>query len=69
MENAATKRTRPQPENAGKSWTEDEETQLISEYRSGIKGSEIAKLYNRSKGAIAARLVRLGEISVRYEFK
>lgn len=69
MENAAAKRTRPQPENAGKPWTEEEESQLISEYRSGIKGSEIAKLHNRSKGAIAARLAHLGEISDRYEFK
>lgn len=68
MENASTKRTRPQPENAGKLWTEDEETQLISEFRNGVKGNEIAKLHNRSKGAIAARLVRLGEISDRYEF-
>lgn len=52
-----------QPENAGKPWTSDEEAQLLYEYRSGIKTSELAKIHKRTKGSIAARLVKLGEIN------
>jgi len=60
------KKSRSQPDNAGKPWTKEEEDQLVKEYQSGITAIEIAKIHNRSKGAIAARLVRLGLITDRY---
>jgi len=66
LDKLAARRSRPQPDNAGKPWTKEEEDQLIEEYQSGITAIEIAKIHNRSKGAIAARLVRLGLITDRY---
>lgn len=69
LDKLAVRKSRPQPDNAGKPWTKDEEEQLTEEYRGGIAASEIAKLHNRSKGAITARLVRLGMVSDQYAVK
>ena len=69
LEKLSAKVSRPQPENAGKPWTKEEDEQLVKEYQNGILSSEIAKLHNRSKGAIAARLVRIGLITDRYDAK
>ena len=66
LDKLAAKRSRPQPENAGKPWTKEEEEQLVKEFHCGNTANEIAKLHNRSKGAVAARLVRLGFVSDRY---
>lgn len=63
------KKPQNQPENASKPWTIDEEEQLLDEYRDGIKLSELAKIHKRTKGSIAARLVKLGEINERSEAK
>lgn len=60
------KKSRSQPDNAGKPWTKEEEDQLVKEYQGGITANEIAKLHCRSKGAVAARLARLGLITDRY---
>ena len=57
------------PANAGKPWTIEEDEQLLNAYRSSISASEIAKTHKRTKGSIAARLVRLGEVSDRSEIK
>ena len=69
MDKLAARRARPQPDKAGKPWSKEEEAQLIAEYQEGISANEIAKLHNRRKGAIAARLVRLGLITDRYAAK
>ncbi len=50
------------PDGAGKSWTEEEDKQLDDEYHSGMKISEIAKLHDRTNGAIRARLKKHGLI-------
>ncbi|MCC8046102.1 MAG: DNA helicase RecQ [Clostridiales bacterium] len=50
------------PDGAGKSWTEEEDKQLDEEYHSGMKVSEIAKLHDRTNGAIRARLKKHGLI-------
>lgn len=63
------KKRQIQAENAGKSWTENEDAQLLHEYRRGAKASELAKIHKRTKGAIVARLVKLGEINERSEAK
>ena len=47
-------------ENSGKPWTEEEEKQLLEEYRVGLKVKEIAKAHERSNGAITSRLEKLG---------
>lgn len=51
--------TKKHRENAGKSWTEEEEKQLLEEYRAGLKVKEIAKAHERSNGAITSKLAKL----------
>lgn len=50
------------PEAAGASWTEEEDRQLDEEYGAGMKISRIAKVHNRTNGAIRARLKKRGLI-------
>ena len=54
------KAKRKLPENAGKPWLPEDDTKLLKLYKAGISVKEIAKRYKRTKGAIRARLVRLG---------
>jgi hypothetical protein len=51
------------PANAGKMWSDQEDTQICEELRNGINFEGIAKAHNRTVGSIIARLVRLGKIS------
>lgn len=60
---------RPQPENAGKPWSKDDEEILCRMFDTGCTPKEISNHFQRSKGAIAARLVRLGKINDRGEFQ
>ena len=69
LEKAAKRAAKPQPDNAGKPWTVEEEAKLVASYRSGKSGAELAAAHNRTKGAIAARLVKLDIISFRDELK
>lgn len=50
------------PDGAGASWTEEEDRQLDDEYDTGMKISEIAKVHDRTSGAIRARLKKHGLI-------
>lgn len=50
------------PENAGMPWYENEDSQLISEFDSGISLREIARKHKRTFGAIESHLVKLGKI-------
>ena len=54
------KTERKQPENAGKPWLPEDDVELLKLYRSGVSVTAIAGQYKRTKGAIRARLVRLG---------
>ena len=54
------------PVNAGKPWTEEEQNQLRQEFEMGIKISEIAKLHQRSRGSIEAKLAYLELINYSY---
>lgn len=56
------------PENAGKSWTVDEEQLLINMYNSGVSKKEMCNAFKRTEVALAARLVRLGIIESRDVF-
>jgi hypothetical protein len=51
------------PERAGKPWQADETNLLAERFDRGMPIDEIAKAHNRTKGAIASRLVRLGKIA------
>jgi hypothetical protein len=50
------------PENAGKPWSEDDDSQLVSDYDSGTPVRDIARKHKRTVGSIEARLERLGKI-------
>ena len=67
IDNVSSAQKKARPENAGKPWSQEEDDALRDEYRQGMKASEIAKIHIRSRGAITARLVRIGEASNPYE--
>jgi hypothetical protein len=52
-----------QPENAGRPWSDEEETQLGKAFESGKTVLDLAQEHKRSRIAIEARLVKLGKIS------
>jgi len=55
------------PDNAGRSWSNEEDKQLLAIFDSGTPVKAIATKHGRTQGAIAARLVRLGRIKDRAE--
>lgn len=57
------------PENAGKPWTKENEEILARMFEQGCTRKEICNYFKRSPGAIAARLVKLGKINDRDEFR
>jgi len=59
----ARERRRTLPANAGKPWSNAEDTQICEELRRGINFQEIARTHGRTAGSIVARLIRLGKIS------
>ncbi|WP_077533654.1 hypothetical protein [Massiliimalia massiliensis] len=56
-------------ENSGKLWTPEEEEELCHRFQSGYTNKEICAYFKRSTESIASRLVRLGQISSRDEFR
>ena len=50
------------PDKAGTPWTKEEDEQLIQEYKSKMKISEIAKIHQRTYVAIMSRLEKHGVI-------
>ena len=60
-------RKRALPSNAGKAWSKEEERQLAEEFDKGMPAKEIAARHSRTRGSIAARLVRIGKVSERDE--
>jgi hypothetical protein len=45
-------------------WTEGEERRLVAGFDAGKSTAELAKLHNRSRAAVEARLLKLGKIDV-----
>ena len=56
------KREKTLPDNAGKSWSESEDSELLTAYDSRHVVKDIAVKHGRTEGSIVARLVRLGRI-------
>lgn len=56
------KRKKPQPANAGKPWTAEDEETLKRMFENGCSKKDICAYFKRTDGAIAARLVLLGMI-------
>ena len=63
IESQPKKSTKVLPENAGKTWTKEDEEVLCRMFDSGSTRKEICEYFKRSSGAITSRLVRLGKIS------
>jgi len=53
---------RPAPENAGRPWSQEEDSRLGQAYDSGKSVEELAQMHKRSKWAIESRLARMGKI-------
>lgn len=71
MENGAHKaaagqnhKTGDVPANTFVRWTPEEEERLASGFDSGKTSADLARLHNRSRAAIEARLLKLGKIDV-----
>ena len=60
FDRAAYNRKMNRPDGAGASWSEEEDKQLDEEFNSGMKISEMAKIHDRTNGAIRARLRKHG---------
>ena len=56
------KREKTLPDNAGKSWSESEDSELLTAFDSRHAVKDIAAKHGRTEGSIVARLVRLGRI-------
>ena len=57
------------PENAGKRWSEEDDQMLCKMFDAEVSKKDICKTFKRTQTGIAARLVRLGKINDRDEFK
>lgn len=60
----AERKTGDVPANTFVRWTPDEEGRLAAGFDAGKTSAELAKLHNRSRAAIEARLLKLGKIDV-----
>lgn len=68
LDKLAKKRAKKPPENAGKPWTEEDETALCQMFDSGATRRELCGHFKRTPGAIASRLVQLGRLRDREDF-
>lgn len=57
------------PENAGKRWTDEEDKKLCEMFDAGMSKKDICNTFKRTVTGIASRLVRLGKIKERDEFR
>ena len=57
------------PENVGKAWTREQELLLIKMYNNGASNRELCDKFKRTETGLAARLVKLGIIKEREEFR
>lgn len=62
-------RVAKRPENAGKAWSAEEEQLLIKIYNSNATKKEMCDTLKRTENGLAARLVHLGIIKDRDEFR
>jgi hypothetical protein len=58
-------RTSALPDNAGKPWRDEDDAELTEMFDSGQPVVIIARSFQRTRGSIASRLVRLGKVSDR----
>lgn len=63
-EGRSTRSNDDMPANTFVRWTPEEEERLAAGFDAGRSSAELAKLHNRSRAAIEARLLKLGKIDV-----
>ena len=56
------RRNRALPEQAGKPWGEEEDRLVCEEYDAGRSIADLARIHQRTRGAIQSRLEKLGKI-------
>lgn len=56
------RRKRPLPENNGKPWTEELDSELCRLFDEGMKKKELCAHFKRSPGSIESRLEKLGRL-------
>jgi len=61
---AAERKTGEAPANTFVRWTAQEEERLAAGFDAGKTSAELAKLHNRTRNAIEARLLKMGKIDV-----
>jgi len=61
---AASERRSDMPANTFVRWTQEEEERLAAGFDAGRTSAELAKLHDRSRAAIEARLLKMGKIDV-----
>ena len=52
------------PENAGNSWTSEEDVKLIIEFDKGCSIQELSYVFERTKGSITSRLKKHGKLKI-----
>ena len=68
--NAPNENTKKAPaENAGKPWTSEDDEILCRMFDTGCSTQDMCNHFQRSRGGIAARLVRFGKINSRDELQ
>jgi hypothetical protein len=70
LEQSARRRTRPRtgmPDNAGKLWTEEEDSRLLAGFDEGQSIGDLARMHGRTQAGIQARLEKFGRLQLRPE--
>ncbi|MGI5985686.1 MAG: hypothetical protein GXY01_06380 [Clostridiales bacterium] len=57
------------PPNAGKPWTSEDDEKLSQMYDAGSTKKDMCSYFQRTEGAIAARLVHIGKVQSREEYR
>lgn len=68
LDNKKDSKNHPQPQNAGKPWSEEDDKLLCQMFEEGYSRRELCKYFERTRGGIEARLVHLGKIEKRSNF-
>jgi len=70
LEQSTRRRTRPRtgmPDNAGKLWTEEEDSRLLAAFDEGHAIGDLARAHGRTQAGIQARLEKFGRLQLRSE--
>lgn len=69
LEQEMDKQKKKLPENAGKPWSSEDDIALAKMFDAGCSKKELRERFQRTSGAIDARLVRIGKINAPEMFR